>query len=310
MNDSFDWNTILAGIIEFFHTQAVDLVLVVLIIFLIERIITFIADHYVDHEGHRLAIKKWTRYTAVTIAFLWIITLYGIYRENDVFFIIGIILAGVAISMRDVFSNFVGWLLINSAKGFKQGDRIKLGVISGDVIDIGVLRTVLAEIGEWVEADQSTGRLVSVPNSLILSQPLYNYTEGHDFIWNEFKVLITFESDWSKAEELMLDVVMEDFESKKEQIMERLKRVRKHYLLRYNFISPKVYVTIGDSGILLTLRYMVRARRRRTSEDAVAREILNKFQQEKSIDFAYPTVRVYRRAQDQLAPNLGPDIVP
>jgi small-conductance mechanosensitive channel len=91
---------------------------------------------------------------------------------------------------------------------------------------------------------------------------------------------------------------MQDFEEKKEQIQERLKRVRQQYLLRYNFISPKVYVRIADSGVELAIRYMVRARRRRTEEDALAREILSRFAADKHIEFAYPTTRFYRMGEE------------
>jgi small-conductance mechanosensitive channel len=108
------------------------------------------------------------------------------------------------------------------------------------------------------------------------------------------RVLITFESNWQKAEKIINDIAFEDFNQKKEQIQERLKKVKRKYLLRFNYITPKVYVAIKDSGVELALRYMVRARRRRTIEDSVSREILSHFDHEKDIDFAYPTMRIYR----------------
>ena len=97
-----------------------------------------------------------------------------------------------------------------------------------------------------------------------------------------------------RAEEIVNEIALKDFEEKKEQIQERLKNVKRDYLLRYNYITPKIYINIKDSGVELALRYLVRARRRRTVEDFFAREILLHFNKEKEIDFAYPTMRFFK----------------
>lgn len=294
--DSFDWRSFYGGMVDFLRGNIAALIGLLLLIVTLERITTFLADRYVKDDERRHLLKKWLRYGALFFGFLSVLFLYGTYSHKDTFFLVGLFLAGVAISLRDVFSNFVGWLIINSQKGFSHGDRIKIGeLVSGDVIDIGVLRTTLVEIGGWVEADQSTGRLVTIPNSLILTNPVHNFTEGHDLIWNELPCIVTFESDWERAEQIMLEIAQKDFEDKKELISERLRKVRRKYLLRYNYISPKVYVKIADSGVLLTLRYMVRVRRRRTMDDFVSREILRQFAREPSVELAYSTLRVYRK---------------
>lgn len=302
--EAVDWKGLTEGVTGFLRGNIIILCGLLLIIVILERVASFLADRYVNDDERRHVLKKWLRYFALFFGFFCILFLYGAYAQKDTFFLVGLFLAGIAISLRDVFSNFVGWLVINSQKGFKHGDRIKIGtIVSGDVIDIGVLRTTLVEIGEWVDADQSTGRLVTVPNNLVLTNAVHNFTEGHDLIWNEFKVLVTFESDWETAEKIMVETAQADFEEKKEFIIERLRKVRKRYLLRYNFITPKVYVKIADSGVLLTLRYMVRARRRRTMDDTISREILRRFALEPSVEFAYPTMRLFRA--DETAP--GPD---
>ena len=305
--ETIDWKGLTEGMVSFLRGNLIVLCGLLLIIIVLERVASFLADRIVQDDERRHVLKKWLRYLALFFGFFCILFLYGTYAHKDTFFLVGLFLAGIAISLRDVFSNFVGWLIINSQKGFHHGDRIKIGsVVSGDVIDIGVLRTTLVEIGEWVDADQSTGRLVTVPNSMVLTNSVHNYTEGHDLIWNEFKVLVTFESDWEAAEKIMLEIAQADFEGKKEFILERLRKVRKRYLLRYNFITPKVYVKIADSGVLLTLRYMVRARRRRTMDDTVSREILRRFAVEPSIEFAYPTMRLFRADENPAGADTAP----
>jgi small-conductance mechanosensitive channel len=297
MSQSFDWNKYLFAFFDFFLRNAIGIALSIIILMAISHFAVGIAGKYLHQEEKKHSVKKWIRYVTAIFGILWLLVLYNAQSgKNTSFylFLIGIILAGIAISVRDVFSNMVGWGVIPSSKGFRQGDRIKIGQLTGDVIDIGLLRTMIAEIGGWVNADQSTGRLVSMPNSMALTNEIYNFTQAYEFIWDEIRIVVTFESDWRKAETIMEEVAFRDFEEKKEQIQERIRLAQSRFLLRFNFISPKVYVRIADSGVELTLRYMVQTRRRRTAQDWIAREILERFAQEKSIEFAYPTMRIYR----------------
>lgn len=297
MGQGVDWRNIYIRLLTFFKEEAVGIIVSVVLIIFVGRLISATAGKYVQDQKKMHTIRKWTRYITTSFAIAWLLLLYNSHMQQDTpftLFLIGIFLAGVAISMRDVFSNVVGWMIIISGKGYKAGDRIKIGNVSGDVIDIGVLRTIIAEIGNWVEADQSTGRLISIPNSMVLNNEVFNYTQGFDLIWNETKTLITFESDWKEAETILQEIADIDFLEKKEELKKRLKNARKQFMLQYNYISPKVYIDIKDSGVELTLRYMVRARRRRTLEDMISREILSRFAQEERIDFAYPTMRIYK----------------
>ena len=151
MNTSPDWQSMYTLLIGFIQQKAVGLVLVIGLVLIIGRIISSAAAKYVQDDQKKHAVKKWTRYiTAIFIVF-WILILYNSHVQQDTpfyLFLIGIFLAGIAISMRDVFSNFVGWMVILSSKGFNNGDRIKIGTIKGDVIDVGILRTIVAEIGD------------------------------------------------------------------------------------------------------------------------------------------------------------------
>ncbi len=303
MEFSSNWHTNFLLFIEFLQHQAAGILVAVIAIILVGNLVSKTATKYVQDDVVKHLIKKWTRYITVSFIILWVLILYNSHVQQDTpfyLFIIGVILAGLALSLRNFFSNFVAWGVIVSGKGFKSGDRIKVGSVSGDVIDIGLLRTTIAEIGEWVDADQSTGRLISVPNKIILEKEIINFTQGYDFIWDELRILITFESNWERAEEIINEIVLEDFNQKKEKIQERLKRVKRKYLLRYNYITPKVYVTIKDSGVELAVRYLVQARRRRTIEDTVSRTILLRFSKELDIDFAYPTMRIYKQTESNV----------
>ncbi len=188
----------------------------------------------------------------------------------------------------------LGWFLILVRRPFQVGDRIELGGVKGDVIDIRLFQTSLLEIGNWVDADQSTGRIVHVPNSTVFKEENYNYSRGFEFIWNELRLLITFESDWKRAEEIMVQHGVKEAEGKEKVVRGKIDRMTKRYMIRYGQLTPIVYVNIKDSGVELTLRYLTEARKTRTTQDALCRAILDDFEKEQNVNFAYTTYRIVK----------------
>jgi len=291
LNDSFEEALRIAG--DFLTKNGLAIGASVVLLVAVERIISVLSDRYIADQEKLHIVKRRTRLVTFLLGVLWVFMLYTTQQKSDVIIIVGIVLAGVALTLREVLTSIVGWFLIVGPKGFRHGDRVEVGALRGDVIDIGLLRTTIAEIGNWVDADQSTGRLITMPNSAVLGCEVKNYTAGHEFIWDEYKILVTFESDWKKAEQILERIAQSDFVTKQEQLLQNISSVRKKYPLRYTVVTPKIYTTIADSGILLTMRYMVRARRRRGIKDSFSRLILDAFNHESTIEFAYPTYRLY-----------------
>jgi small-conductance mechanosensitive channel len=200
----------------------------------------------------------------------------------------------VAIALRDPIVNFAGWLFIVWRKPFEVGDRIQIGQDRGDVIDLRIFQFTLMEIGNWVDADQSTGRVIHVPNQFVFTRMQANYSKGFQYIWNELGVLVTFESDWQLAERLLTRIVHEHAEHLTESAQEGVRLAARRFMIHYTTLSPKVYVSVKDSGVMLTLRYLCNPRQRRGSEERIWKEVLKAFADEDTIDFAYPTIRAYR----------------
>jgi small-conductance mechanosensitive channel len=149
------------------------------------------------------------------------------------------------------------------------------------------------EIGNWVDADQSTGRVIHLPNSLILTDSIANYTRGFEFIWNEIPVMVTFESNWQKAKTLLVDIAEKHAAHFTKDAEKRIKEASKRYMIFFTALTPTVYTSVKDSGVLLTIRYLISPRKRRGSEQAIWEEILSAFAACTDIDFAYPTQRFY-----------------
>ena len=214
---------------------------------------------------------------------------------------LGLFTAGLAIALKDPLTNMAGWIFILTRKPFSLGDRVQVGDHAGDVIDIRLFQFTLLEIGNWVNADQSTGRIIHIPNGRVFLTTQANYSAGFQFIWNEMPVLVTFESNWEKAKEILHKVITVYAEELSENAEKKIREASKKYMIFYQYLTPIVYTSVQESGVMLTMRYICDARKRRTTEHEIWEEVLKIFSQNSDIEFAYPTQRFYR--QDEKSPN-------
>jgi small-conductance mechanosensitive channel len=206
---------------------------------------------------------------------------------------LGLLSAGLAIAMQAPLVNLAGWAFILWRQPFKVGDRIQVGDHRGDVIDQRIFMFSLIEIGNWVDADQSTGRVLHIPNGKVFTEVLANYGQGFQYIWNEVPVLLTFESDWRRAKQMLHQVAERHCTAIGSTAQEQLREAAKKFMIFYKTLTPTVYTSVRDSGVLLTIRYLCDPRKRRGSEQEIWEAILDAFAGHDNIDFAYPTQRHY-----------------
>jgi small-conductance mechanosensitive channel len=277
-----------------------SLILVAALLVIRWSVIRAVARTLPDDDDASYRTRKITAYTAtiiaiVTLAFIWIDAFnnFGTY--------LGLVSAGVAIALSDLLKNMAGWAYVVVRRPFRVGDRIELRGIRGDVVDIRLFRFTLMEVGNWVDADQSTGRLVHVPSGLLFTHELVNYTEGFPYMWDEIAVLVTFESDHRRAEELIYDAMRLGVPNIEEAAAAEIRETARRYQIKLGTLTPIVYLSVRDSGVLLTGRYLSTARGRRDIEQAVWRAILDGFNAEPSVELAYPTTRTYLRGPIELS---------
>lgn len=205
--------------------------------------------------------------------------------------VIGLAGAGLAIALQDPIVSLVGWFLVIGKYGISVGDRIEINGVKGDVADVGMLRIAVMEVGNWLSGEQSTGRMVFFPNSFIFKGHFFNYSTTNSFIWDEVRILVTYESAWKKA----LDIIVKIAEEASLEVVQRARESQEKLVRQYNINlgNPEAYgyVTIADSGVELVLRYLSEIKLRRTMRDRICREILDALEREKDIQLAYPTQR-------------------
>lgn len=201
----------------------------------------------------------------------------------------GILSAGIALALKDPIVNIAGWFYITFWRPIDVGQRIEINESKGDVIHIGFFNFTINEIGNWVESDQSTGRIIQIPNAKIFTEQQAIYTKGFEYIWNEIPVLITFDSDWKKCKTLLTNIINESCKKTTEEAQRKLKEATKDYVIYYNKLTPIVYTDVKDSGVLLTIRYLCNPYNRRGSQQIIWEKILNLFETDSDLELAYPT---------------------
>ena len=291
---------------EFLDGKIFYTILAIVVFWLINRfsLMILLRDRDVQVQYR---IRKSVAYITYPLAFLVIgrIWFAGFQAVSTY---LGLLSAGLAIALQTPLVNLAGWAFILWRQPFKAGDRVQLGDHRGDVIDQRIFMFSLMEIGNWVDSDQSTGRVIHVPNGKIFTDVLANYSQGFQYIWNEIPVLVTFESDWRKAKQILDEIAQQHGASLSESAAHRLREAAKKFMIFYNKLTPMVYTTVKDSGVMLTIRYLCDPRKRRGSEQEIWENILDAFAAHDTIDFAYPTQRFYTNMTEG-KPGTRPEAV-
>lgn len=265
--------------------------LVILAVLFVRRGILAVVDRRIDDTELRYRWAKITGNVAFVVAVLFLVQIWFVaIRSLGTF--LGLVSAGLAIALRDLVADMAGWAFIAWRRPFDVGDRIQIGPHAGDVVDRRLFQFTIMEIGNWVAADQSTGRLIHVPNQKVFTEPLANYVAGFPYLWNELRILLTFESDWRKAKALIRELADDLTVDITREATGPRGRVEPRFLIRYRKLTPVVYTSVEDSGVLLTLRFLSRPRERRGTSSEMWERLLEMISRHPDIALAYPTQRL------------------
>ena len=292
MDDISNWLQTYLGIDPTAQQKLLFSVLIVVVLWLLHRILYSNVTGRIQSMERRYQWQKALGYifTSLGVLAVGLVWIEGVQYAATY---LGLVSAGLAIALKDPITNIVAWVFILWRKPFEVGDRIEVGPYAGDVVDLRIFQFSMMEIGNWVAFDQSTGRILHIPNGMIFTSGVANYTHGPDYIWNEIPVLITFESDWEKAKNLLQEIADSHDVSQKDDVGREFEAATRKFLLKHNKLTPIVYTNVLDSGVLLTIRYLCKPRQRRGTTESIWEAILRVFARHSDIDLAYPTTRFY-----------------
>ncbi len=262
-------------------------------------VVTYAVKHFLDRwVAERVFDKKaqfsFRRVVNILYVIAILVALLAIWVQDlgILFVSTGIIGAGIAIALQDVFRNMAGGILVLINRSYKIGDRIEVDGKYGDVLDIGLFSTTLLEIKEWIEGDQTTGRLTTIPNSFVLSKIFDNYNREYSYIWDEISLPITYDSDWKEAYAKIMAIVQEETKATVEQADKALATLGKKYYIAKRNTSPAIYIFLTDNWINFKIRYSTDINIRRTVNSKISQRILEEIQKSKNIHIASTTLSI------------------
>ncbi|MBK9162533.1 MAG: mechanosensitive ion channel family protein [Acidobacteria bacterium] len=250
--------------------------IVLIALFGISRLAKRSVTRYVRTSDTRYKLRKFITFLTYLAAIL-ILSIVFSDRLGGLTVALGVAGAGIAFALQEVISSFAGWFAISFAHFYSPGDRVEVGGIKGDVIDISFLRTTIMECGEWVDGDLYNGRVVRVANSFVFKAPVYNYSGEFPFLWDEIKVPVKYGSEEKYTRQtlqMVADELVGDYAAGAKAAWVKFS---KQFLLEDAAVEPMVTLVATDNWLEYTVRYVTDYKLRRRTKDLLFTRIVEEF---------------------------------
>jgi len=224
-------------------------------------------------SNQRYKTKKISSFAGYLFSII-IITIVYSNKLGGLTIALGVAGAGIAFALQEIIASFAGWLAILFGGFYKTGDRVQLGGIKGDVMDIGILRTTIMEVGQWVDGDLYNGRIVLIANSFVFKEPVFNYSGDFPFLWDEIKIPIQYGSNYAKAKVLFVEIAKKTVGDLTDKSQQQWNLLQKKFMLENAQSEPMVSIIATDNWVEFTLRYVVNFRKRRFIKSELFTQIL------------------------------------
>ena len=199
--------------------------------------------------------------------------------------LISVTSAAMTIALRELILNFFCGIYIKMKKPFQVEDRIEVKGIKGDVMNISSLNFEVLEISTKEEHGQSTGVIVTFPNSIVFSEPVRNLNKGFKYIWDELTVKVPMDCDLVKNKQELYKIVnnIEIIKNIPKKMKAQINDINTTNRVYFNKYDPTIYTKIVDNHIELTIRYLMHPKKGRFVESVIWNKILEGYK-DKRID--------------------------
>ena len=262
----------------------------ILILLLLGRLLTVLA-RWLMRGRPNVRLEFWTHQVIrLAITSVLILGVVSIWFDDPTRLAtaVGLVTAGLSFALQKVITALACYFVILRGKTFSVGDRISMGGVRGDVLAIDFIKTTIMEMGQpstysdaasstWVRSRQYTGRIVTVTNDKIFSEPVYNYSRDFPYIWEEMSIPVTYAADRQRAEQILLEAAGRHTVRVSEISEEERQEMERRYSVSLGDLEPKVYYRLTDNWLELTVRFIAQERGVRDLKDAMSRDILKAF---------------------------------
>lgn len=253
--------------------KIITILVSIIIIYILASLIKRIIPKYIATNESRYKSRKFVNIIAYAVFVIIILTVFSNQLTGFTVFL-GVAGAGIAFALQEVIASIAGYIAIHTTNFYKVGDRVMVGGIVGDVIDIGMLRTSLMETGGWVNGDLYNGRITTVANSFVFSEPVHNYSGEFPFLWDELIVPIKTSSDFEYGRDVFSRILTDIKSDYAADAQHHWHEMTGKFLVEKARVEPMISMTFDENWITFTLRYVVDYKARRSTKDRLSTEIL------------------------------------
>ena len=246
----------------------------ILLVVIISRILKNGLNKNIENIENKYRARKAVSFFGYLIMMIVVLFVYSD-KLGNIGTALGIVGAGIAFALQEVIMSLAGWLNIILTNQVAIGQRVKIGEIKGDIIDVGVLNTTIMETGDWIDGDLYNGRIVLVSNSFIFKEKVHNYSGEYPFLWDEITVPIRTESDYKLARTIFTEVLTEVCGDYATKSAASWKKLTNKYQVENAQVAPMVSLKFDENWITFTLRYVVDYKKRRSTKDLIYTKLLD-----------------------------------
>jgi small-conductance mechanosensitive channel len=237
------------------------IILVVILIVLAEAAMERYLVRLKTERRRLLTIRMVSRFAVRVICFLLVLlVIFG--PPSQISTIIGLITAGLTVALKDFIIAFLGWFVLMGRNGIRVGDWVEINGISGEVVEIGLLRTVLLETGNWADSGHPTGRRVTFVNSFAIERHYFNFSTAGQWLWDTLEIMIPAGKDPHPIIEEIKKMVTESTAESVRLAEQEWQRVTHKYGVQTFSATPSIDVRPTGAGVIVNVRYITRAQER------------------------------------------------
>lgn len=285
--------------------RVIKLIIGFVVIWILVKIIQKNLVTRIRQRDKRHSARKISAFIGYFMVIVLLISLFS-YKIKDFTVALGVAGAGIAFALQEVIASFAGWLAIMFGKFYKTGERVELGGIIGDVMDISVLRTTIMQTGVWVDGDLYNGRIVRVANSFIFKEPVYNYSSDFPFLWDEIKIPIQYGTPYEKMIRLLDQIGHEIADDMPLASKKKWSKLQHRFFLEDAQTTPMVSVAANEKWVEFTLRYIVHYKKRRATKTTLFLQIIRAVEETKGeIKIASPVINITSNPEIKTNINLN-----
>ena len=253
--------------------SALFIVLIVLAVYLSDRFIDrFFTDLTPDRRRLR-TLRVVVRFVVQAVGVLLILfVLFGM--PNQMPTILGLAGAGLTVALKDFIVAFFGWFALMGRNGIRVGDWVEINGVVGEVAEIGLLRTVLLETGNWTAAGHPTGRKVAFVNSVAIEGHFFNFSTSGQWLWDELQILVPSAQDPYPIIDAIQKLVTTATEANARMAEEEWQRATHRERMHTGSAAPAINLRPTTSGVEVHVRYITRAHERYATRTKLYQDIV------------------------------------